>query len=61
MVFQRHVDATRTIDRPVELVLWPENVVNPPPYLDEIRSSKYLYADQAAATLADLATACTPR
>ena len=56
LVFQRHVDATRAIDRPVDLVLWPENVVNPrPPYIDEIRSSHYLYADTAAATLHDLA------
>lgn len=56
LVFERHVAATRTIDRPVDLVLWPENVVNPrPPYLDEVRSRRYLYADDAAATLADLA------
>jgi apolipoprotein N-acyltransferase len=56
LVFARHVEATRTIDRPVELVLWPENVINPrPPYLNETRSSRYLYADDAAATLAELA------
>lgn len=28
-LFDRHVAATRSIDRPVDLVLWPENVVNP--------------------------------
>lgn len=28
IVFQRHVDATETIDRPVSLIVWPENVVN---------------------------------
>ncbi len=29
VVLARHVEATRSIDRPVELILWPENVVNP--------------------------------
>jgi len=29
MVFERHVAATHLIDRPVDLILWPENVVNP--------------------------------
>ncbi len=28
-VFDRHRDATDTIDREVDLILWPENVVNP--------------------------------
>lgn len=28
-VFDRHEAATMTIDRPVDLILWPENVVNP--------------------------------
>lgn len=28
-VFDRHRDATATIDREVDLILWPENVVNP--------------------------------
>jgi apolipoprotein N-acyltransferase len=56
LVFQRHVDATRTIDRPVDLVLWPENVVNPrPPYLNEPASGRYLDAAEATATLAELA------
>ena len=30
-VFDRHRDATATIDRQVDLVMWPENVVNPAP------------------------------
>lgn len=30
-VFDRHREATATIDRPVDLILWPENVVNPTP------------------------------
>ncbi len=29
VVLARHVEATRSIDRPVDLILWPENVVNP--------------------------------
>jgi len=28
-VFERHVAATQLIDHPVDLILWPENVVNP--------------------------------
>jgi apolipoprotein N-acyltransferase len=28
-VFNRHKEATANIDRPVDLILWPENVVNP--------------------------------
>jgi len=30
-VFERHMAASRLIDRPVDLVVWPENVVNPVP------------------------------
>ena len=30
-VFDRHRDATATIDQPVDLIMWPENVVNPIP------------------------------
>ncbi len=30
-VFDRHREATNTIDRDVDLILWPENVVNPIP------------------------------
>jgi apolipoprotein N-acyltransferase len=56
VVFARHVEATRTIDRSVDLVLWPENVVNPrAPYLDEPPDRRYLDLDDAAATLAELA------
>ncbi len=29
IVLARHVEATKLIDRPVDLILWPENVVNP--------------------------------
>ncbi|MGI9605862.1 MAG: apolipoprotein N-acyltransferase [Acidimicrobiales bacterium] len=30
-VFDRHAEATATIDRAVDVVMWPENVVNPSP------------------------------
>lgn len=30
-VFERHMTASETIDRPVDLVLWPEDVVHPSP------------------------------
>ena len=30
-VFDRHRDATATIEQPVNLIMWPENVVNPVP------------------------------
>ncbi len=56
LVFERHVATTRTIDRAVDLVVWPENVVNPrAPYLDEPPDPRYLDAAEASATLADLA------
>lgn len=56
LVFQRHVEATRTIDRHVDLVVWPENVVNPrPPYLQEPPDPRYLDAQEAAETIAELA------
>ncbi|MCP3855488.1 MAG: apolipoprotein N-acyltransferase [Actinomycetia bacterium] len=42
IVFQRHVDATLSIDRPVDLILWPENVVNPGPSLDASEAEERL-------------------
>ena len=33
MVLGRHIEATKFLDRPVDIVLWPENVVNPGVYL----------------------------
>ncbi len=33
IVLGRHIEATRLVDRPVDLVIWPENVVNPGSYL----------------------------
>jgi apolipoprotein N-acyltransferase len=34
VVLARHLEASATIDGPVDLVIWPENVVNPGRYLD---------------------------
>ncbi len=34
VVLARHIEATRQIDGSVDLILWPENVVNPGRYLD---------------------------
>ena len=34
VVLARHIEATRQIDGPVDLILWPENVVNPGRYLE---------------------------
>lgn len=35
VVLGRHVEATRQIDKPVDLIIWPENVVNPGRYLSK--------------------------
>jgi apolipoprotein N-acyltransferase len=35
VVLSRHVEGSRTIDGSVDLIIWPENVVNPGRYLDE--------------------------
>ena len=53
IVLQRHVDATELIDGRVDLVLWPENVVNPEPVPgdDEARDLQLLYEDEARATV----------
>ncbi|MGI9597913.1 MAG: apolipoprotein N-acyltransferase [Acidimicrobiales bacterium] len=34
VVLSRHVEASGAIDRPVDLIIWPENVVNPGRFLD---------------------------
>jgi apolipoprotein N-acyltransferase len=55
-VLQRHLDASEQIKTPVDLVLWPENVVNPwAPYLGPPPNSRYLSADEARAELTALA------
>ncbi len=48
MVLARHIEATRLIGGPVDLILWPENVVNPGRFLD---------FDEAAERVADVARA----
>lgn len=56
-VLQRHVDATRTIEQPVDIVLWPENVVNPeaPPPPGSPRFEGLLYEDEARQVVTELA------
>jgi apolipoprotein N-acyltransferase len=51
VVLQRHLDATALIDGRVDLVLWPENVVNPEPVPPpgESRDPRLLYEDEARA------------
>lgn len=39
VVLARTVEATRLVDRPVDLVVWPENVVNPGPYLTPVTAA----------------------
>lgn len=34
-VLARHIEGSKTIEDPVDLILWPENVVNPGRYLDK--------------------------
>jgi apolipoprotein N-acyltransferase len=62
LVFARAIDATRSIKGHVDLVLWPENVVNPCPVSFEVpgcplapRSPSLLYEDDARAAIAQLA------
>jgi apolipoprotein N-acyltransferase len=54
-VLQREVEASALIQQPVDLVLWPENVVNPwPPYLT-VPSDRYLSIEEATRTVQDVA------
>ena len=55
LVFDRHVSATRTIDRDVDLIVWPENVVNPQPGPSPATESGALYEDEARPQLQALA------
>jgi apolipoprotein N-acyltransferase len=51
-VFANQLEANRLVETPVDLVVWPENVVNPAPEpVDGVRSPDRLYADDAAAAL----------
>ncbi len=53
VVLARHVEATKFIDRPVELILWPENVVNPGSYLP-IETARDIVAEVARSQNATL-------
>ncbi len=55
LVFDRHVAATRTIDRDVDLIVWPENVVNPQPGSSAGGNPSTLYEDEARPMLELLA------
>jgi len=51
-VFANQMEASRSVATPVDLVLWPENVVNPVPLgTDGWRLEGRLYADEAAEAL----------
>ena len=53
-VFANQVEANQLVEAPVDLVVWPENVVNPVPLpaTGEWRRQNHLYADDASAVLA---------
>jgi apolipoprotein N-acyltransferase len=56
IVLQRHVDASELVQTPVDLVLWPENVVNPrPPYLDQPDTERFLTFDEATEAVQQVA------
>jgi apolipoprotein N-acyltransferase len=46
-VLQRHVEASKLVKTPVDLVLWPENVVNPWPPYETVPGRAYLSYDEA--------------
>ncbi len=56
-VFERHMAASRLINRPVDLVVWPENVVNPVPdgETTSLCNEPLLWHSEAADRLAGLA------
>ena len=55
IVFANQVSATESVQTPVDLVVWPENVVNPDPDLPKAdRNPSRLYADDARSTLEDI-------
>ena len=55
IVFANQVSATNNVETPVDLVVWPENVVNPDPDLPEAeKNPSRLYSDDARSTLKNL-------
>jgi apolipoprotein N-acyltransferase len=57
LVFQRHLDATRTLNGPVDLVIWPENVIAVPSFSTSIERTKI--AEQSARIGAPFAVGVT--
>jgi apolipoprotein N-acyltransferase len=52
IVFANQVSATKSVTTPVDLIVWPENVVNPDPDLPEAdKNPSRLYSDDARLTL----------
>ncbi len=55
-VFDRHREATASIDRSVDLIIWPENVVNPVPDGRSLgRCDDLLFMSEAIADVAEVA------
>jgi apolipoprotein N-acyltransferase len=54
-VFARQLEATALVTEPVDVVLWPENVVNTEPEGTERSCDDLLYPSEASAVLAELA------
>lgn len=48
VVLSRHVEASKEIDVPVDLVIWPENVVNPGRFLDQENAFDFVTGVAAA-------------
>ena len=56
IVFENQVVATGNVEAPVDLVIWPENVVNPDPDLPpSMKNPDRLYADDARVKIKNLA------
>jgi apolipoprotein N-acyltransferase len=56
IVLQRHIEASTLVRTPVDLVVWPENVVNPePPYLAPPISNRLLSYADAERAVSDVA------
>jgi apolipoprotein N-acyltransferase len=56
LVLQRHLDASELVQTPVDLVLWPENVVNPLSPGEQVRpGSRFLSFDEATEKVRALA------
>ncbi|NNE75166.1 MAG: apolipoprotein N-acyltransferase [Acidimicrobiales bacterium] len=55
VVFDRHIATSAQVNDGVDLVLWPENVVNPAPDPTGSRDPRRLYRDDAQLALSELA------